>query len=55
MTDGEKRIADLLENLTKHVFALRGDLAWFRQREQAKLNAIQKLAVGLPKVPKTGG
>ena len=52
MTEGEKRIADLLENLTKHVVALRADVDWFKRREQQKTEAIRNMSANLPKMPK---
>jgi hypothetical protein len=61
MTDGEKRIAELLENLTTHVTMLRTDVSWFRQREQQKIDYMNKAAAQLDglqaavrKIPKPG-
>lgn len=54
MTDGEKRIAQLLENMISHMVAIRTDLHWFRQREQQKQAAIQGMAANLPQMPKIG-
>lgn len=52
--DGEKRMIQLLEKQCEHLIMIRNDLAWFKQREQKKVEAIGRMASGLPRLPKTG-
>ena len=58
MTDYEKQSIELLTEIKKSLTGLSADVHWFRQREQRKMDAMEKMAdrlqANIPHLPNIG-